>query len=57
MAKKHTIEKEDYHGFFTRPLDWNVVEKKIPAADEWNYFRFQPAANHINYQKVRGTKS
>ena len=28
-GKKHSIEKEDYHGFFTRPLEWSEVQKKF----------------------------
>jgi 2-methylcitrate dehydratase len=28
-GKHHSIEKEDYHGFFTRPLQWSDVEKKF----------------------------
>ena len=28
-GKQHSLEKEDYHGFFTRPLDWAEVEKKF----------------------------
>ena len=28
-GKKFSVEKEDYHGFFTRPLDWSELEKKF----------------------------
>jgi len=28
-GKKHSIEKEDYHGFFTRPLEWSEIQKKF----------------------------
>jgi len=28
-GKKYTCEKEDYHGFYTRPLDWEIVVSKF----------------------------
>lgn len=28
-GKKAEIKKEDYHGFFTRPLSWSEIEKKF----------------------------
>jgi 2-methylcitrate dehydratase len=28
-GKKYGCEKEDYHGFFTRPLDWEIVVSKF----------------------------
>lgn len=28
-GKKHSKEKEDYYGFFTRPLSWQTIEEKF----------------------------
>jgi 2-methylcitrate dehydratase len=33
-GKKFSVEKSDYHGFFTRPLDWTDVEQKFRKLTE-----------------------